>query len=179
MPGRTSDKVVFTIGHSTHSMEAFIDMLKANGIELLADIRHYPGSRKFPQFNKDNLKASLEQNGIEYIHIVELGGRRKIHKDSHNTRWHKDVFRAYADYMETEEFSKGILQLEELASHKRTAYMCSEAVWWRCHRSLVSDYLKAKGWDVEHVMALNKTEEHPYTQAARVVGDKVYYNDVL
>lgn len=168
---------IYTIGHSTHTSEELLAMLKSFDIELLADVRHYPGSRKFPQFNKEVLKNTLLQNGIAYVHIVELGGRRKVNKDSHNTRWHKAVFRAYADYMETEDFKSGIEKLESLALKKRTAYLCSEAVWWRCHRSLISDYLKAKGWQVLHIMAVGKSEEHPYTQPARVVHGKVYYTE--
>ncbi|MBW7838558.1 MAG: DUF488 domain-containing protein [Chitinophagaceae bacterium] len=172
-----TDHQIFTIGHSTHTFAEFLGMLKSFDIEVLADIRHYPGSARYPQFNKDTLSVTLEQNGIEYIHIVDLGGRRKIHKDSPNTRWHKDVFRAYADYMATESFLNGIKALKAIAMKRRTAYMCSEAVWWRCHRSLVSDYLKAKGWDVQHIMGQGKSEAHPYTQAARIVGDKVFYTE--
>ncbi|MCC7400211.1 MAG: DUF488 domain-containing protein [Chitinophagaceae bacterium] len=168
---------VYTIGHSTHSIEEFINMLHSFSIEHLVDIRSFPGSRKFPQFNKENLEASLKENGIEYTHIKELGGRRKVKKDSKNTRWRKDSFRGYADYMETENFAKGIERLQEIAKQQNTAYMCSEAVWWRCHRSMVSDYLKAKGWKVLHIMNANKADEHPYTSPARVAGDHVFYSD--
>ena len=141
-------------------MEAFIGMLQSFGIEMLSDIRRFAGSRKYPQFNQEN-----------------LGGRRKVQKDSKNNRWRNESFRGYADYMETAEFEKAIVGLEKIAETQRTAYMCSEAVWWRCHRSMVSDYLKAKGWKVLHIMAKGKADEHPYTSPARVVGDCVLYSD--
>lgn len=171
------EHIIYTIGHSTHSMEEFIGMLKSFQIRVLADIRRFPGSRMYPRFNKENLNAVLKRNGIEYIHFEDLGGRRKVHEDSANNRWHNASFRGYADYMETEAFEKAIEKLVALALDQPTAYMCSEAVWWRCHRSMVSDYLKAKGWRVWHIMAPGKAEEHPYTSPARVVGDQVSYSD--
>lgn len=111
------------------------------------------------------------------MHLKQLGGRRKVHKDSKNTRWHNTSFRAYADYMETQEFEVGIEALEQISIQSPTAMMCAEAVWWRCHRSMVSDYLKAKGWTVLHIMNPKKAEEHSYTSPARVVGNCVFYND--
>ena len=137
--------IIYTIGHSTRSNKEFLAMLHSFEIKILVDIRSLPGSRKFPQFNKENLEISLKRSGIQYIHLPGLGGRRKVKKDSKNTRWKKAPFRAYADYMETEEFKKAITELEQIALMQPTVYMCSEAVWWRCHRSLVSDFLKAKG----------------------------------
>ncbi|GAB3415179.1 DUF488 domain-containing protein [Niabella aquatica] len=168
---------IYTIGHSTHSIEDFIEMLQSFGIRALADIRRFPSSRKYPQFNKENLDAALKRNGIDYIHLEDLGGRRSVQKDSDNSRWRNASFRGYADYMETESFKKAMAVLEAMALKHSVAYMCSEAVWWRCHRSLVSDYLKAKGWTVLHIMAAGKAEEHPYTSPARVVGDRVFYSD--
>jgi len=173
----SGEHIVYTIGHSTHSIDEFIKMLQSFKIKHLVDIRSFPGSKKFPHFNKENLEASLKENGINYTHIKELGGRRKMQKNSINTRWRNESFRAYADYMETENFKKGIAELEAIASKQATAYMCSEAVWWRCHRSMVSDYLKAKGWKVLHIMDVNKVEEHPYTSPARVIGDQVFYSE--
>ncbi|ANH80529.1 Fe-S cluster assembly protein HesB [Niabella ginsenosidivorans] len=152
-------------------------MLQSFDISTLADIRRFPGSRKYPWFNKEDLAAALEKNGIRYMHLEELGGRRKVQKDSGNSRWRNASFRGYADYMETAAFEKAVLKLEALALAQPTAYMCSEAVWWRCHRSMVSDYLKAKGWKVLHIMAAGKAEEHSYTSPARVVGDRVFYSD--
>lgn len=146
-------------------MEEFLDMLKSFNIEVIADIRHYPGSRKFLQYNQAALNSSLSQEGITYLSLPELGGRRKPRPDSTNTIWRNEAFRGYADYMETEAFRGGINKLTETASHKRTAYMCSEAVWWRCHRALISDHLKEDGWSVLHIMKAAQATEHPYTSA--------------
>jgi uncharacterized protein (DUF488 family) len=153
------------VGHSTKSMEEFVSILRSFDIELLADVRHYPGSRKFPHFNKPELERSLPAEGISYVSLPELGGRRKPKPDSVNTVWRNEAFRGYADYMESEEFAQGISALTETAHIKRTAYMCSEAVWWRCHRALISDHLKARGWTVMHIMNKGQTREHPFTSA--------------
>jgi uncharacterized protein (DUF488 family) len=171
------EKIIYTIGHSTRTEEEFIAILGSFKIELLADIRTYPGSKRYPHFNKENLQQSLAAQNILYNHFPELGGRRKPAKDSKNTAWRNDAFRGYADYMETSDFKNGIEKLEELAIQFRTAYMCSEAVWWRCHRSLVSDYLKWKGWKVLHIMGENKSEEHPYTSPAKVIDGKLSYKE--
>lgn len=168
---------IYTIGHSTHSLEEFLNMLQSFDIKIVADIRSLPGSRKYPQFNKEDLKISLEEAGIKYLHLANLGGRRKVKKDSKNNRWNNASFRGYADYMETEEFKNGIVKLEHIALEQATAYMCSEAVWWKCHRSMVSDYLKAKGWTVLHIMAIQKVQEHKYTSPARIVDGNVLYSD--
>lgn len=157
-------------------LEEFVAMLKSFNIELLVDIRSFPGSRKFPHFNKENLPASLAENNIEYIHLKNLGGRRKVNPESCNTGWRVAAFRGYADYMETENFEKAIKELEQIASEKRVAYMCAEAVWWRCHRSLVSDYLKHNGWTVLHIMGVNKSTEHPYTAPAKIMNGKLNYS---
>lgn len=170
------EKIIYTIGHSTHTLEEFMAMLKSFNIELLADIRSFPGSRKFPHFNRENLPASLAENNIEYIHLKNLGGRRKVNPDSCNTGWRVAAFRGYADYMETESFNIAIEQLEKIASQKRVAYMCAEAVWWRCHRSLVSDYLKNEGWTVLHIMDVGKSTEHPYTSPAKIIDGKLDYS---
>lgn len=169
--------IIYTIGHSTRGIEGFIRMLQSFNIGILADIRHFPGSAKYPQFNKEPLQMSLQAAGVEYVHLVGLGGRRKTEKNSKNNRWRNSSFRGYADYMETAEFKQAIENLENIAVTKPTAYMCSEAVWWRCHRSMVSDYLKAKGWTVLHIMEAGKAEEHPYTSPARIVGKRVFYYD--
>lgn len=169
------NRAIWTIGHSTRSLEEFIEMLNSFNIKLVADIRSFPGSRKFPHFNKEALAGSLPAHEIEYLHIKNLGGRRKVNPDSKNTTWHHPAFRGYADFMDTETFHEGIHKLEEIAKTKRTAYMCSEAVWWRCHRSMVSDYLKANGWLVMHIMGVAKAQEHPYTQPARIVNGCLTY----
>ncbi len=177
MPEKSSTRTTYTIGHSTHSLGEFLEMLKSFQIETIADIRSLPGSRKFPQFNKEELEISLPKNGIEYLHFAGLGGRRKVKKDSKNNRWNNDSFKGYADYMEAEQFKSAILSLEALASKKRVAYMCSEAVWCRCHRSMVSDYLKSKDWNVVHIMGVEKSQPHRYTAPARIVDGRLLYSD--
>lgn len=169
-PGTT-----FTIGHSNRSFEDFLAMLKSFSIELVADIRTLPGSRKYPHFDKEKLEGWLRQNNIEYRHLPALGGRRKPMKDSRNTAWRHAAFRGYADHMETEEFSVALTELEQLASKHKVAYLCSEAVWWRCHRAMVSDLLKNRGWEVMHIMEVGKAKEHPYTSAAKIVEGKLNY----
>lgn len=169
--------VIFTIGHSTRTQEEFIQLLKIFEIKLLADIRSYPGSKRFPHFNKDALQKALPENSISYQHFPALGGRRKAAKDSKNTAWKHGAFRGYADYMETAEFKNAIAELEAVAIKQTTAYMCSEAVWWSCHRSLVSDHLKWKGWQVMHIMGENKIQEHPYTSPAKIINGQLSYAD--
>jgi uncharacterized protein (DUF488 family) len=166
---------IWTIGHSTRDIASFISLLQANGIKLLVDVRTLPGSKRYPQFNKEALADSLGKSGIRYEHFPELGGRRKARPDSSNTAWRNASFRGYADYMETGDFDKGVKRLLDLADTNPTAIMCAEAVWWRCHRSLISDYLKALGIEVMHILDANKTEPHPYTSAARIVNGKLSY----
>ena len=167
---------IWTIGHSTRTIDEFISLLQANQIRLLVDVRSLPGSKRYPQFNKEALADSLGKTGIRYDHFPELGGRRKAKPESKNTAWRNASFRGYADYMETEEFRKGFERLLDLAGGAGpTAIMCAEAVWWRCHRSLISDYLKARRIEVMHILDANKTQPHPYTSAARVVNGKLSY----
>lgn len=150
-------------------------MLQSFHIELLADIRNYPGSRRYPHFNKDVLEVLLPEKQIAYLHFKDLGGRRKASQNSVNTGWRHPAFRGYADYMQTEAFRKSAAELEDTAANKPTAIMCSEAVWWRCHRSLVSDYLKFRGWKVMHIMQVAKQEEHTYTSPAKIVNEQLSY----
>ena len=165
-----------TIGHSTWGIDEFISLLKENQIKLLVDVRAWPGSKRYPQFNKDALAESLNAHGIRYEHFPELGGKRKSKPDSRNTAWRNASFRGYADYMETEQFQKGIERLLDVAAEAGpTAIMCAEAVWWRCHRSLIADYLKTRGTEVMHILGANKVEPHPYTSAARVVNGELSY----
>ena len=168
---------IYTVGHSTPTIEVFLSMLESFDIKTIVDIRRFPGSRKFPQFNQDNLKIALEEDGIQYISMLELGGRRKPNNDSKNTIWKNESFRGYADYMETAAFENAVVKLEEIALKQTTAYMCSEALWYRCHRAMVSDYLKAKGWNVLHIMNIAKVQQHKYTEPARIVDGKIYYSD--
>jgi uncharacterized protein (DUF488 family) len=167
---------IWTIGHSTRQLEEFIAALDANDIKLVADVRMFPGSKRYPQFNRETLAAALKEAGIGYEHFRELGGRRKPKRDSRNTAWRNDAFRGYADYMETDVFCKGVERLLNCAKESgRTAMMCAEAVWWRCHRSLISDFLKAGGVEVIHIIDAKKREDHPFTSAARVVDGKLSY----
>ena len=166
---------IWTIGHSTRSLEEFLALLVENDIGALADVRTMPGSRRYPHFNAESLAASLAEKRIEYVHFPELGGRRKPSDDSPNTAWRNAAFRGYADYMMTGAFRDGIDRLFLLAGQKRTAVMCAEAVWWRCHRSLISDYLKAAGHDVIHILGHGKAEPHPFTSAARVIDGRLSY----
>ena|SRR5947209_4298199 len=167
---------IWTIGHSTRTIDEFVSLLKENEIKLLVDVRTWPRSKRYSQFNKEALAESLSAHGIHYEHFPELGGKRKSKPDSRNTAWRNASFRGYADYMETEEFQKGIDRLLGVATEIRaTAIMCAEAVWWRCHRSLIADYLKARGVEVMHILGANKVERHPYTSAARFVNGKLTY----
>lgn len=170
-------KILWTIGHSTHSLQEFIALLNAYHIEMLVDVRSLPGSNKFPHFNKESLEISLSKEGISYQHLLALGGRRKVSKNSKNTAWNNLSFRGYADYMATEGFKNGIEELKKLAENKKVAIMCSEVLWWRCHRSMIADELKSEGWTVIHILSLSKSEEHPYTAPAKIVNGKLSYTE--
>ena len=167
---------IWTIGHSTRTLDEFLDLLTVHRIESLADVRRFPASRRHPHFNRDALRTSLQGMGVEYAPIPELGGLRQPLPNSHNTLWRNESFRGYADYMETEGFRAGIERLLELARRKRTAVMCAEAVWWKCHRSLIADYLKAAGVDMRHIIDGTDSEIHPYTSAARFEDGKLSYS---
>lgn len=170
---------IWTIGHSVHPFDEFITWLKEFQIELIADVRSFPGSRRVPWTNKEVLGGELANVGIDYVHIRSLGGRRKVLKDSENTIWRHPAFRGYADYMMNDpEFEVGLNELKALAVKQRTCLMCSEVLWWRCHRSMISDRLKADGWLVHHIMGLGKEEEHPWTEPARLLKGKLVYGDV-
>ena len=144
---------LFTIGHSTHPLDGFLKLLARHGIEALADIRRFPGSRKYPHFNRDGLASFLPKAGVEYHWFEDLGGRRKKSGGpSNNLGLRNESFRNYADYMTNPEFHKATEHLLELSRHKRTAVMCSEGLFWRCHRRLVSDYLLVGGIAVQHIM---------------------------
>jgi len=174
---KNEEKTIFTIGHSTHPLEEFMALLQSFSVTLLADVRNFPGSRRYPHFNQELLENSLLKVKIGYIHLKDLGGRRKPVENSHNTRWRNAAFRGYADYMETDIFKQSVSKLEDLATGQRVAYMCAEAVWWSCHRSLISDYLKIRGWKVINIMGAGKADEHPFTSAARIVGGELRYDE--
>jgi uncharacterized protein (DUF488 family) len=170
---------VWTIGHSTRILDEFIQILRSNEIACLVDVRSFPGSRRYPQFNRKELSEALKGAGIEYRHLASLGGRRKAAADSLNTAWRNESFRAYADHMASEEFKRGVGELLEVARDKRTAIMCAEAVWWRCHRGLISDYLKSERVEVIHLIDEVRSETHPYTTAARIVDGRLSYRGLL
>ena len=172
-------QTIWTVGHSTRSGEEFTQILLAHGVQVLVDVRTFPGSRRYPQFNRAALAEQLRSVGIDYRHEPRLGGRRSPRADSHNTAWRNAQFRGYADHMETDEFKNGVRELLEVASNARVAVMCAEAVWWRCHRSLLADYLKAEGHEVVHILDAKKTEEHPFTSAARLVNGRLSYRGLL
>ena len=177
MKNEMNQKTIWSIGHSTHTLQAFVEMLHSFQIQAVVDIRSYPGSRRYPHFNKEALEISLPINGLLYFHIKNLGGRRKANVNSKNTAWHHPSFRGYADFMETDLFKEGIKALEIIATQQRTAYMCSEALWWRCHRSMVSDYLKVQGWKVLHIMRIGKEEEHHFTSPAGIIDGALTYEE--
>jgi len=163
---------VHTIGHSTRSIEEFIALLTENAVTHLMDVRAIPRSRTVPQFNGDALAASLTAEGITYTHVPELGGRRHHKKGappSHNTYWRIEAFRNYADHAETAEFAAAIDALVAVAESEVCAVMCAEAVWWRCHRRIIADYLLARGVRVVHIMGPGKVEDATLTPGAEVL----------
>lgn len=168
---------IWTIGHSTRTITEFLELLAANEIQVLADVRRFPASRKYPHFNQDELSRVLTATGIEYLSFPELGGRRRPLPDSHNTAWRNDSFRGYADYMETEAFLDGVKRLINAAQKWRTAILCAESLWWRCHRALIADYLKVRGMNVVHILDGKKNESHPFTSAAKIRDGKLSYTN--
>jgi uncharacterized protein (DUF488 family) len=167
--------IFWTIGHSTRSLEEFVGLLRGERIDLLADVRRYPASRMHPHFNAEALARSLTAAGLRYQGYPELGGRRSARPGSTNTRWRNASFRGYADYMETPDFEAALERLMGDGARARTAIMCAEAPWWRCHRALIADALKARGVEVLHIMGKASPVAHPYTSAASVVDGKLYY----
>jgi len=166
---------VWTIGHSTRTLEEFIGLLRAYRIEAIADVRRFPGSRRYPYFASEALAESLPAHDVAYQWLPKLGGRRKVQPGSPNTAWRNASFQGYADYTATDEFAEGLEALLALGTQRRTAMMCAEAVWWRCHRSLVSDVLKVRGIEVIHIMDATHSTQHPYTSPARIVDGKLSY----
>ena len=168
--------VVLTIGHSNHPLDRFLALLARHEVEALVDIRRFPGSRKHPHFNRDNLAAALTKSCLEYHWLEVLGGRRhKRGDESPNLGLENKGFRNYADYMLTDEFREGVEKLLEIARQKRTAIMCAEGLFWRCHRRLVSDFLAANGVTVQHIMPGGELRPHKLTDAAVVENRQVTY----
>ena len=174
-PASAQALTIFTIGHSTRSIEEFLSILQAYAIEQLVDVRTIPKSRRVPQFNQDALAASLKPADIAYVHLKALGGLRHPKKDYINLGWRNASFRGYADYMSTSEFHAAVDSLVELSRKKRTAIMCAEAVPWRCHRSLIGDALLVRGVQVEDILSATSRRPHEMTPFARVQGLELTY----
>jgi uncharacterized protein (DUF488 family) len=166
---------ILTIGHSTHELEAFLDLLRGRGVQALADVRRYPSSRRMPWFGAAPLAAGLDAADIQYVHLPSLGGRRDPVPGSPNGGWRVGQFQGYADHMASDEFAAGVRELEAVARERRTAVMCAEAQWWRCHRRLLSDALLARGWEVVHLDARGGVEPHSLTEFAVLDGERVTY----
>jgi uncharacterized protein (DUF488 family) len=170
-----ADLTIWTIGHSTRPLDEFLALLSENDIQRIVDVRSHPGSRHYPQYGQAVLHDSLIENGFDYHWMSALGGRRRAHVDSENIAWRNASFRAYADYMQTAPFHAGLMELLDMACEQRTSLMCAEAVWWRCHRSMIADALKARAVRVLHIMGVNSVTEHPWTAPARMVDGKLTY----
>jgi uncharacterized protein (DUF488 family) len=166
---------IWTIGHSTRPLDAFLDLLARCRLQAIADVRRFPGSRRQPQYAQAAIRDSLAGHGIAYRWLPALGGRRRPRPDSPNTAWRNAAFRGYADHIGSTEFSAGLDELLELSAQMRTALMCAEAVWWRCHRALIADVLCVRGIEVVHILDTQHCVTHPYTSAARIVEGRLSY----
>ena len=167
---------LYTIGHSTRTLEELISSLRAHGIKTLVDIRAFPMSRRLPHFNRESLEAELPKHGIHYVWMKSLGGyRKKTRDDSPHTALRNASFRNYADYTLTPEFEQAATELLQLADQSPTAYMCAERVYFRCHRMIVSDWLVAHGHEVQHIDAEGPTRSHKLTAEARMLDGKMIY----
>jgi uncharacterized protein (DUF488 family) len=167
---------IWTVGHSVRPIEEFLGLLTGAGIEVVADVRSFPGSRRFPHYGREALQGTLASHAIGYHWLPALGGRRKASPDSPNVAWRNASFRGYADYMSGPDFAAGLGQLLAIASDARAAIMCSEAVWWRCHRSMIADALCVRGIEVLHILDGRKVTAHPMTAPARVIDGVLTYS---
>ncbi|MGH8193411.1 MAG: DUF488 family protein [Woeseiaceae bacterium] len=172
---KKSAPVIFTIGHSTRSLDELVAILRAHGVERVVDVRTIPRSRHNPQFNRESLGKALHNRRLNYRHMKALGGLRKARPDSSNTGWRNASFRGFADYMQTESFAQALEQLMKLAEQKPTAIMCAEAVPWRCHRSLIADALTTRGYEVRDIMSATNARPHVLMSLARVQGRRITY----
>jgi uncharacterized protein (DUF488 family) len=170
-----SELKILTIGHSTRTLNEFVELLKAYHVTLVVDVRTVPRSRHNPQFNKEALPNTLKAYGVKYIHMPEIGGLRRSKADSVNLAWKNSSFRGYADFMQTKEFTENLLKLIALARENRVAIMCAEALPWRCHRNLISDALVVRHVKVEHVISVNSVISHQLNETAHVEGTKITY----
>lgn len=168
-------RCIWTIGHSTRSADDFVAALAAHGIELVADVRRFPGSRRHPQFGGEALAATLAGHGIDYLWLSRLGGRRRGEPSAEHLGWRNASFRSYAAFTWSEEFAEGLTELLTIAAATRTAMMCSEMLWWRCHRGLIADVLRHLGFEVIHILGPGAGTGHPYTSPARIVGGELVY----
>lgn len=166
---------IWTIGHSSRSFDELLELLARFDIQAIADVRRHPGSRRQPWFAREALEQSLPARGLAYRWIPSLGGRRRPAKDSPNTAWRNESFRGYADHTATAEFAAGLAELLDFAAQLRSAMMCAEVLWWRCHRALISDVLKVRGIEVVHVLDEKHAVPHPYTSTATVVDGRLSY----
>jgi uncharacterized protein (DUF488 family) len=166
---------IFTIGHSTRSLDELVELLAEHGITVVADVRTAPGSRRLPQFARAALADELPKRGLRYVHLPQLGGFRRPRPGSPNDGWRNESFRGYADHMATAEWREGVERLIELGRRGRVAAMCAEAVPWRCHRSLIADGLVARGISVVHLLSPGHAQAHNLTPFARVEGERVTY----
>lgn len=166
---------IHTIGHSTHSSEAFLALLKAHAIAAVADIRTIPRSRRHPHFSGEAMEKWLAESGVGYRHFPSLGGLRRPRPDSINTAVRHASFRGYADHMQTPEFHDGVAALEAFAAERTTTVMCAEALWWQCHRRFLADALFARNVKVQHIMSSAAAKPHELSAFARVLGDRVIY----
>lgn len=167
---------LWTVGHSTRSLDELVRVLRAYDIELVADVRRFPGSRRLPQFGSEALERGLAENGIAYSWIPALGGRRQPEPESVNTGWRHPAFRGYADHIESPEFADGLFELLMLARGMRTAIMCAEVLWWRCHRRLISDVVTSLGERVIHIRDDEHSEVHALSAPARLIEGSLSYS---
>jgi uncharacterized protein (DUF488 family) len=167
---------IYTIGHGNRTLDELVEALRSQRIEQIVDVRSFPGSRRHPQFGRQQLERSLPEHGIAYTWMKDLGGRRRSGPDSPHTGWRVDAFRAYADYMETPAFSAALDELVRLARERPAAYMCAERLWWQCHRRLISDALTVRGMDVVHILDAAKSEPHKLTDFLRVEAGRLLYS---
>jgi uncharacterized protein (DUF488 family) len=168
-------KTIWTIGHSTRPLPEFLGLLAHYRLEAVADVRRFPGSRRYPHYASDALASVLVEHSITYDWLPVLGGRRRPRPDSPNSAWRNASFRGYADHIASAEFAEGLTALLAISSRLRTTLMCAEAVWWRCHRALIADVLRVRGFEVMHILDAKHAVIHPYTSAARIVDGELSY----
>jgi uncharacterized protein (DUF488 family) len=174
---KPSDRKIYTVGHSTHLIERFLELLNEHRIATLADIRSFPSSRRWPQFNQEPFADALGRAGVKYRWLKILGGRRHSSRpDSPHVAWTVEAFRSYADYADTEEFEAGIAELSDIAAATSTTVMCSEGLWWRCHRRIVSDHMALRKWEVKHILPNGRLADHHLPDFASVNEGHITYD---